>query len=388
MESNQELKFISEIKKKANTIKDGNRERSVEDFFVSLFDGIPGFKASRDDAPRLKYHKTLYTDGITSFNNEVFTVFEFKKGAIKFTNDNKLLFNQEENVVYAQAIKYILCSNSKKFASELKFNKILLFNGSQIVKVAINQDNLNEVYLKLNWNDALNSFLNDQRNLSAYLQNIILTKFNTIKPFIEFSPILDTEKEVNESEILELYKELTSISDAKISIIRMNLKEKFAEFSDAFNTPLIQSESIKLQYLSGLVLRIFIEVSVHINDGINCLFSRDNKLADFQVQGRSFNIYYTEEDDQGEMIDRPVAIYANYIKNIERLNEFFKTHIINNLDVLYEDYDNLISDERTRKSIGLYFTKADLSHLCYEFLTRIIPVDILKTCHFYDPAAG
>src|SRR3989338_647358 len=341
-----ELKFISEIKKKANTIKAGGRERSVEDFFVSFFDGIPGFKASRADAPPPKYHKTLYTDGIVSFNNEIFSVFEFKKDAIKFTSNNELLFNQEENVVYAQAIKYILCSNSEKFASELKFNKVLLFNGLQIIKISINPESLKEIYSKLHWDDTLNSFLNDQRNLSSFLHNIILTKFNTIKPLVEFSFVLDTEKGINESEILELYKELTAVSDAKISIIRMNLKEKFSEFSEAFNAQLIQNEAAKLPYLSNLVLRIFIEVSVHINDGINCLLSRDNKITDFQVQGRSFNIYYTE------------------------------------------DYDNLISDERTRKSIGLYFTKSDLSHLCYEFLTRIIPIDILKTCHFYDPAAG
>lgn len=383
-----ELKFISEIKKKANTIKAGGRERSVEDFFVSFFDGIPGFKASSADAPRLKYHKTLYTDGIVSFNNEVFSVFEFKKDAIKFTDNNELLFNQEENVVYAQAIKYILCSNSEKFASELKFNKVLLFNGSQIIKISINPESLKEIYSKLHWDDTLNSFLNDQRNLSSFLQNIILTKFNTIKPLVEFSFVLDTEKGINESEILELFKELAAVSDAKISIIRMNLKEKFSEFSEAFNAQLIQNEATKLPYLSNLVLRIFIEVSVHINDGINCLLSRDNKITDFQVQGRSFNIYYTEEDDEGDMFDRPVTIYASYIKDIDRLNDFFKNHIINNLDVLYEDYDNLISDERTRKSIGLYFTKSDLSHLCYEFLTRIIPIDILKTCHFYDPAAG
>ena len=383
-----ELKFISEIKKKANTITGGDRERSVEDFFVSFFDGIPGFKASRADAPRLKFHKTLYTDGIVSFNDEIFTVFEFKKGAIKFTASNELLFNQEENVVYAQAIKYILCSNSNKFASELKFNKVLLFNGSQIIKISIDEDNLKELYLKLHWDDALSSFLNDQRNLSSFLQNIILTKFNTIKPLVEFSFILDTEKNINESEILELYKELTAVSDAKISIIRMNLKAKFSEFSKAFNEQLIQTEATKSAYLSNLVLRIFIEISVHINDGINCVLSRDNKIADFKVRGQFFSIYYTEEDDQGEMIDRPVTIYANYIKDIGQLNDFFKNHIINNLDVLYEDYDNLISDERTRKSIGLYFTKSDLSHLCYEFLTRVIPVDILKTCHFYDPAAG
>lgn len=383
-----ELKFISEIKKKANTIKGGARERSVEDFFVSFFDGIPGFKASRADAPRLKYHKTLYTDGIVSFNDERFTVFEFKKGAIKFTNNNELLFNQEENVVYAQAIKYILCSNSDKFASELRFGKVLLFNGSQIVKISINEENLEEIYSKLHWNDTLSSFLNDQRNLSSFLQNIILTKFNTIKPFVEFSFILDTEKGISESEILELYKELTAVSDAKISIIRMNLKEKFSQFSEAFNEQLIQSGTIKSPYLSSLVLRIFIEISVHINDGTHCVLSRDGKIVDFQVQGQSFSIYYTEENDQGEMIDRPVTIYADYIKDINVLNDFFKNHIINNLDVLYEDYDNLISDERTRKSIGLYFTKSDLSHLCYEFLTRVIPVDILKTCHFYDPAAG
>jgi len=387
-EESIELKFISEIKKKANTIKSGGRERSVEDFFVSFFDGIPGFKASRAEAPRLKYHKTLYTDGIVSFNNEIFSVFEFKKGAIKFINNNELLFNQEENVVYAQAIKYILCSNSKKFASELRFSKVLLFNGSQIIKISINDDNLKEIYSKLHWEDSLNSFLNDQRNLSSFLQNIILTKFNTIKPFVEFNFVLDTEKGINETEILELYKELTAVPDAKISIIRMNLKEKFSEFSEAFNAQLIQNEAVKLPYLSNLVLRIFIEISVNINDGINCVLSRDNKIADFQVQGHSFSIYYTEENDRGEMLDRPVTIYANYITDINRLNAFFKNHIINNLDVLYEDYDNLISDERTRKSIGLYFTKADLSHLCYEFLTRVIPVDILKTCHFYDPAAG
>jgi len=383
-----ELKFISEIKKKANTIKGVSRERSVEDFFVSFFDGIQGFKASRADAPRLKYHKTLYTDGIVSFNDEIFTVFEFKKGAIKFSSNNELLFNQEENVVYAQAIKYILCSNSEKFASELKFNKVLLFNGSQIVKISITKENIKEVYSKLHWDDALNNFLNDQRNLSSFLQNIILTKFNTIKPLIEFTPILDTEKSISESEILELYKELTAFSDAKISIIRMNLKEKFFEFSQAFDAQFIQTEANKLPYLSNLVLRIFIEVSVHINEGVNCNLSRDNKIADFKVNGQSFNIYYTEEDDQGEMLDRPVTIFANYIKDINKLNEFFGNHIINNLDVLYEDYDNLISDERTRKSIGLYFTKSDLSYLCYEFLTKIIPVEILKTCHFYDPAAG
>jgi hypothetical protein len=63
-----ELKFISEIKKRANTIRRDKRERSIEDFFVSFFEGIPGFKASRAEAPRLKYHKTLYTDGIVSFN--------------------------------------------------------------------------------------------------------------------------------------------------------------------------------------------------------------------------------------------------------------------------------------------------------------------------------
>src|SRR3989338_4001429 len=147
-----ELKFISEIKKKANTITGGDRERSVEDFFVSFFDGIPGFKASRADAPRLKFHKTLYTDGIVSFNDEIFTVFEF--------------------------------------------NKVLLFNGSQIIKISIDEDNLKELYLKLHWDDALSSFLNDQRNLSSFLQNIILTKFNTIKPLVEFSFILDTEKNI------------------------------------------------------------------------------------------------------------------------------------------------------------------------------------------------
>jgi len=383
-----ELKFISEIKKRANTIRRDKRERSIEDFFVSFFEGIPGFKASRAEAPRLKYHKTLYTDGIVSFNNEVFTVFEFKKGAIKFTDNNELLFNQEENVVYAQAIKYILCSNSEKFSSELRFSKVLLLNGTQVVKVSINRKNLQEIYSKLRWNDALNSFLNDQRNLSSFLQNIILTKFNTIKPLVEFDFILDTEKGIHETEILELYKELTAVSDAKISIIRMNLKEKFSEFSKAFNTVYIQNESNKLSYLANLVLRIFIEISVHINDGINCVLSHDKKIIDFQVKGRSFSIYYTEEDDQGEMFDHPVTIYADYIADLNRINEFFNNHIINNLDVLYEDYDNLISDERTRKSIGLYFTKSDLSHLCYEFLTRVIPVDILKTCHFYDPAAG
>ena len=179
-----ELKFISEIKKRANTIKGDKRERSVEDFFVSFFGGIPRFKASRAEAPRLKYHKTLYTDGIVSFNNEVFTVFEFKKGAIKFTDNNELLFNQEENVVYAQAIKYILCSNSEKFSSELRFNKVLLFNGSQIIKISINGKNLQEICSKLKWEEALNSFLNDQRNLSSFLQSIILTKFNTIKPLV------------------------------------------------------------------------------------------------------------------------------------------------------------------------------------------------------------
>lgn len=383
-----ELKFISEIKKKANTIKGGERERSVEDFFVNFFEGIPGFKASRAKAPRLKYHKTLYTDGIVSFNNEIFTVFEFKKGTIKFTNNNELLFNQEENIVYAQAIKYILCSNSEKFSSELRFNRILLFNGTQIVRVLINKKNLRKIYSELNWDHALNSFLNGQRNLSSFLQNIILTKFNTIKPLIGFDLILDTEKGVYENEILELYKELTAISDAKISIIRMNLKEKFSEFSKTFNTEYIQNESKRLPYLENLVLRTFIEISVHINDGISCVLSHDKKIIDFQVRGRSFSIYYTEENDQGEMFDRPVTIYANYIANQNRLNEFFKNHIINNLDVFYEDYDNLISDERTRKSIGLYFTKSDLSHLCYEFLTQVIPVDILKTCHFYDPAAG
>lgn len=383
-----ELKFISEIKKKINTIKDINRERSVEDFFVSFFDGIQGFKASRAEAPRLKFHKTLYTDGIVSFNDEIFTVFEFKKGAVKFSENSELLFNQEENLVYAQAIKYILCSNSEKFSSELKFNKVLLFNGSQIIKISISPKNIEEIYLKLHWDDVLSNFLNDQRNLSSFLQNIILTKFNTIKTFIEFIPILDTEKGVNESEILELYKELTAVSDAKISIIRMNLKEKFSEFLQAFDIQFIQKEAIKFPYLSNLVLRIFIEISVHINEGINCDLSNDKKNIDFKVKGQSFNIYYTEEDDQGEMFDRPVIILPNYIKDINKLNEFFRNHIINNLDVLYEDYDNLISDKRTRKSIGLYFTKSDLSHLCYEFLTKIIPVDILKTCHFYDPAAG
>ncbi len=388
MQTDTQLKFISEIKKRINTFEIGKRERSVEDFFVSFFDGMTGFKASRDSAPRLKYHKTLYTDGITSFNNEVFTVFEFKKGAIKFTGENQLLFNQEENVVYTQAIKYILCSNSEKFASELKFNKVLLFNGSQIVKIAISEENLSEVYSKLKWDEVLVSFLNDQRNLSSYLQNIILTKFNTIKPYVEFTTILDADKKIDESDILELYKELTDRPEAKISILRMNLTEKFTEFSQAFDTQIIEKEAIKFQQLSGLILRIFIEISVHINEGINCILSRDNKLIDFQTQGRPLNIYYTEENDEGEMIDRPVTIYANYIKDIDKLNEFFKNHIINNLDVLYEDYDNLISDERTRKSIGLYFTKSDLSHLCYEFLTKVIPVEILKTCHFYDPAAG
>lgn len=388
MQTDPQLKFISEIKKRINTFEIGKRERSVEDFFVSFFDGMPGFKASRDNAPRLKYHKTLYTDGITSFNNEVFTVFEFKKGAIKFTSENQLLFNQEENIVYTQAIKYILCSHSEKFASELKFNKVLLFNGSQIVKIAISEENLSEIYSKLKWDEVLFSFLNDQRNLSSYLQNIILTKFNTIKPYVEFTTILDADKKIDESDILELYKELTDRPEAKISILRMNLTEKFAEFSQTFDTQTIEREAIKFQQLSGLILRIFIEISVHINEGIDCILSKDSKLIDFQTQGRSLNIYYTEEDDEGEMIDRPVTIYANYIKDIDKLNEFFKNHIINNLDVLYEDYDNLISDERTRKSIGLYFTKSDLSHLCYEFLTKVIPIEILKTCHFYDPAAG
>jgi len=340
-EGSIELKFISEIKKRANTIKGDKRERSIEDFFVGFFDGIPGFKASRAEAPRLKYHKTLYTDGIVSFNNEVFTVFEFKKGEVKFTEKNELLFNQEENAVYAQAIKYILCSNSKKFASELIFNKVLLFNGSQIIKVSINAKNLQEICLKLKWDDALDNFLNDQRNLSSFLQNIILTKFNTIKPLVDFSFVLDTEKSINESEISKLYKELTATSDAKISIIRMNFKEKFSEFSEVFDAQLIKNETAKYSYLSDLILRIFIEISVHINDGINCILDKKNRIADFQVQGRSFSIYYTEENDQGEMIDRPIKLYADYIKNIDYLNEFLKNHIINNLDVLYEDYDNL-----------------------------------------------
>ncbi len=388
MKSSQELQFISAIKQKIKTSSIERSERSVEDIFVNFFSNLNNFKVSRSEAPRLKFHKTLYTDGIVSFNDEIFTIFEFKKGKIKLINNNNLLFNQEENIVYAQAIKYILCSNSSKFASELKFNKVLIFNGLQIIKIVISPENIKKIYQELNWEDQLGGFLNNQTNLSLFLQNIILTKFNTIKPFIDFSVLLNAESKVKESEILELYREVTAMTDAKISIIRMNLKEKFEQFSVGFNENKIKSETIKYPYLSNLVLRIFIEISVHINNGINCVLSRDKKLVNFQVENEDINIYYTEEDDNGEMIDKPIIIYSEYIQEISKLNEFFDTHIINNLDVFYENYDNLISDDRTRKSIGLYFTKSDLSHLCYEFLSRAIPMEILKTCHFYDPAAG
>ena len=388
MKTSQELQFISTIKQKIKTSSVERSERSVEDIFVNFFNNLDKFKVSRSEAPRLKFHKTLYTDGIISFNDEVFTVFEFKKGKIKLVNDKDLLFNQEENIVYTQAIKYILCSNSSKFASELEFNKVLIFNGLQIIKISISSDNIKKIYQELNWEDQLDGFLNNQNNLSLFLQNVILTKFNTIKSLIDFSVILNAENNISESEILELYKEVTEMTDVKISIIRMNLKEKFEQFSVGFNENKIKSETAKYPYLSNLVLRIFIEISVHINNGVNCVLSQDKKLANFKVEGEDINIYYTEEDDNGEMIDKPITIYSEYIQEISKLNEFFDTHIINNLDVLYENYDNLISDERTRKSIGLYFTKSDLSHLCYEFLSRIIPTEILKTCHFYDPAAG
>lgn len=389
MKTSGELQFISSVKQKIKKIIIERSERSIEDIFIGFFSNLADFKASRSEAPRLKFHKTLYTDGIVSFNNEVFTVFEFKKGAIKFAGKKELLFNQEENIVYSQAIKYILCSNSSKFASELKFNKVLIFNGWQIVKVAISSENLEKIYKELNWNDQLAGFLNDQTNLSLFIQNIILTKFNTIKSFIDFKIVFNFEKEeINENEILELYKEVTDIADAKISIIRMNLKEKFNQFSGCFNESKIKADAFKHSYLENLILRIFIEISVHINNGTRCVFSHDKKLINFKVAGEDINIYYTEEDDNGEMIDKPITIYSEYLNNILKLNEFFDNHIINNLDILYEDYDNLISDERTRRSIGLYFTKADLSHLCYEFLSRVIPPEILKTCHFYDPAAG
>lgn len=388
MQSANEIQFISAIKKKVKSILIERSERSVEDIFRNFFADIPNFKASRSNAPRLKFHKTLYTDGIVSFEDSVFSVFEFKKSDIKFLDAANLLFNQKENIIYAQAIKYILCSNSTKFASELKFNKVFIFNGYQIIKISISQNNINKIYQKLNWNEQLNSFLNDQRNLSSFLQNIILSKFNTIKPLINFNIVLNTEGDFDDTKILALYKELTESTEAKISIIRMNLKEKFEEFSNCFSEKKINEESAKYTYLSNLILRIFIEISVHINTGVNCALSRDQKLVNFRVEREDINIYYTEEDDNGEMIDKPITIYKNYLDNIQVLNNFFKNHIIHNLDVLYEDYDNLISDERTRKSIGLYFTKSDLSHLCYEFLTQIIPSEILKTCHFYDPAAG
>lgn len=388
MKSSQELQFISAIKQKIKTSTIERSERSVEDIFVNFFSNIDNFKVSRSEAPRLKFHKTLYTDGIVSFNDEIFTIFEFKKGKIKLVSNDDLLFNQEENIVYTQAIKYILCSNSNKFASELRFNKVLIFNGLQIIKVAILPENIKKIYQELNWENQLGGFLNNQTNLSLFLQNIILTKFNTIKPFVDFSILLNAENKIEESEVLELYKEITEITDAKISIIRMNLKEKFKQFSIGFNENKIKSETIKYPHLSNLVLRIFIEISVHINNGVKCALNRDGKLVNFQVEGEDINIYYTEEDDNGEMIDKPITIYSEYIQEISKLNEFFDTHIINNLDVFYENYDNLISDERTRKSIGLYFTKSDLSHLCYEFLSRTVPTEILKTCHFYDPAAG
>jgi len=89
---------------------------SVEDFFVSFFDGIQGFKASRADAPRLKYHKTLYTDGIVSFNDEIFTVFEFKKVQLNFqqimsfflTKKKMLFMHRQLNTYYAQIRKSLL----------------------------------------------------------------------------------------------------------------------------------------------------------------------------------------------------------------------------------------------------------------------------------------
>ena len=388
MKQHQEIHFISSIKQKIKTASIERSERSVEDIFVNFFNNLDKFKVSRSEAPRLKFHKTLYTDGIVSFNDEVFTVFEFKKSEIKLANNGELLFNQEENIIYTQAIKYILCSNSSKFASELKFNKVLIFNGLQIIKIAISPENVKKIYQELNWEEQLNGFLNNQNNLSLFLQNVILTKFNTIKALIDFSIILNAEGDINENEILELYREVTEMTDAKISIIRMNLKEKFEQFSRGFDENKIKLETARYPYLSNLVLRIFIEISVHINSGVNCVLSRDKKLANFKVEGEDINIYYTEEDDNGEMIDKPITIYVEYIQEVSKLNDFFNTHIINNLDVLYENYDNLISDERTRKSIGLYFTKSDLSHLCYEFLSRSIPTEILKNCHFYDPAAG
>lgn len=386
--NSSELAFINIFRDKISRYPSQRTERSVEDIFMDLFRDLNEFNASRSEAPRLKYHKTLYTDGIVSFNDEIFTVFEFKKNKIKFSENKQLLFNQEENVVYAQAIKYILCSNSRKFASELKFNKVLLFNGHQILKISIDQSNIDEIYEKLDWENQLNNFLNDQRNLSSFIQNIILTKFNTIKKYIEFSLIMDAENVLNESEIAQLYQELTASSEARISIIRMNLKAKYQEFENLFNNSLIKAESQDKPYLSNLVLRVFIEISVHINSGINCIIGESKDAVSFINSNGVFSIFYSEESEEGEMLERTIQIKPDYIKNLETLNSFFNKHIINNLDVLYEDYDNLISDQRVRKSIGLYFTKSDLSHLCYEFLTRIIPVEILKTCHFYDPAAG
>lgn len=383
-----ELAFIKLFKDKISSYPSGRSERSVEDIFMDIFRGIDDFKASRAEAPRLKYHKTLYTDGIVSFNDEVFTIFEFKKGKIKFSDNKQLLFNQEENVVYAQALKYILCSNSSKFASELRFNKVLLFNGRQILKVSVDNGNLQEIYTKLNWDEHLISFLNDQRNLSSFLQNVILTKFNTIKKYVHFELLLDAENLLSESEASKLYQELTASSDARVSIIRMNLKEKYQEFENIFDNSFIKAESLSKPYLNSIVLRVFIEISVHINNGISCVVSKKDNTINFINSVGAFNIFYTEEDENGEMVERIIQIRPDYIKDLAQLNSFFGKHIINNLDVLYEDYDNLISDERVRKSIGLYFTKADLSHLCYEFLTEVIPVEILKTCHFYDPAAG
>jgi hypothetical protein len=388
MVDKQFVRFVDNLNKsytKFNTNK--LTERFVEDLFMKIFNVDKCFKASRDESPTIKLKNILFTDGIVAFENRVFNIFELKKTKSRFIDaDGNLMLNKDTKSAISQAMKYILSSNDKLFDSEYSFSSVLLFNGYEIVRVYVSD--IKETFLKTNWDKEIADFIQqNQLSLNQFLESFIEKNFDTLYELFRYEIIFSfQETKIEKENCTRLFEILKSQNDEKINIIRINLKQKFQQFSNLFNTEKIALKTDSMY--DSLVYRIFIEISPHLADGVQCTLRSNKKDIRFTSNNEEIQILHSIEADDGSIEDVSILIDPSFVIDINEMNRFFDNHTLQNIDILYEDYDNLITDKRTKKSIGLFFTKSDLAYFSSEFLKFIISSEQLRKCHIYDPAAG
>ncbi|MEI7905216.1 MAG: hypothetical protein WCI43_07380 [Candidatus Firestonebacteria bacterium] len=131
--------------------------------------------------------------------------------------------------------------------------------------------------------------------------------------------------------------------------------------------------------------RIFAAVCLQAKGGVFCRFAAGRAV--FITRGRKLAPLFLSEDTRGKTQTQTLSIKADALKDISALNHFLKG-LKRKAPSVFDDFGELLSDERTRRSKGLYYTSGKLSDFAAFYIKTLLGEKLLERADFYDPAAG